>query len=204
MDSILNLMKSRATTRYFSTRSVPEKILRMVVEAGMWAPSGAGIGGTKVVVLENKDLKSRIRQVCEQMERDWVESQPSSVQKKIKSMPDYTEGMEYMVRAPLLLMVTTRPKDPEIPHAIESAFLAVGYMLVMIEGLGLGSLTYTPSIKDEKYVKQFSEILHLPEGEEIQVILPLGYAENQDAIKRKKELYNVYKDQYGSKIEFQD
>ncbi len=202
MDSLLNLMKSRATTRSFSEKPVPERILQLVVEAGMWAPSGAGIGGTKIIVVEDSPLKSKIRSICERMERDWVESQPVKVQEKIKSMPDFTQGMEYMEKAPLLLVVTTRPKDPEIPHAVESAFLAVGYMLVMIEGLGLGSLTYTPSLRDRDYRSGFADILQLPEGEEVQVILPLGFSGEPDTSKRKKELYNVYKDQYGSRIEF--
>ena len=103
----------------------------------MSAPSG--MGSCHVVVVRDSDIRQQLRIRCEAGEKRWFESQPISVRERLKSQPGYTQSTEFMETAPLLLVVTTRPMDPELPYAVECAFLSVGYMLVMIEGLGLGT-----------------------------------------------------------------
>ena len=89
MESILNLMKCRRTIRDFSDRPVSDRLLVKILEAASVAPSGAGIQGTHVLVLDDPALRKKVRQICERGERDWVESQPETVRDKILKLPGF-------------------------------------------------------------------------------------------------------------------
>ncbi|MBN1551919.1 nitroreductase family protein [bacterium] len=195
MESILNLMKCRRGVRQFADRAVPEKVLSKILEAAIYAPSG--VGGAHILVVDDQELRKKIRSICEIGERQWVDSQPLSVRERIVAQPNFSYSLEFLETAPALLIVSTRPRDPERPYAVECAFLAVGYMLVMIEGLGLGTITYTPSVTDEKQSKILEELLGLPEGEKIQVILPVGYPESKPKHDTGKAQYSVFHNRFG-------
>ncbi len=200
MESLLQLMKCRRSVRKFQDRPVPQDIMIKILEAASVAPSGAGVGGTHIIVIDDPDVRRKLRKICDTGEKEWVNSQPASVRERILKLPGYSFQHEYLESAPLLLVVTTRPRDPEVPYAVESAFLAVGYMLVMIEGLGLGTVTYTPSITQEKDSRILNQLLNLPEGEAVQVILPIGYPEKKPTPKLKSGFYNVYHNSFGEKF----
>ena len=190
-------MKNRQTVRKFSETPISEEIIVKIVEASVSAPSGAGMEGTNITIVDDPDLKQQLRIVCEAFEREWVESQPEVVRERIREIAGFSFEKSYFEKAPVIFVVTTRPRDPEVPYAVESAYLAVGYMLVIIESLGLGCVTYTPSVvKPENYCK-IADIIGLPEGEEIQVMLPVGYPETRPDPKPPRPYYNVFRNRYG-------
>jgi nitroreductase len=190
-------MKSRRSIREFSDRAISKRLLVKILEAASVAPTGAGVAGTHILVLEDPTIRRKLREICERGERDWVDSQPESVRERLSNLPGFSCTKEYIETAPVFLAVTTRPLDPEIPYAVESAFLAVGYMLVMIEGMGLGTVTYTPSFTRVDDEKLLDELLDLPEGETVQVFLPIGYPKIKRESKPEHGFYNVYHNQFG-------
>lgn len=198
MNSILNLMKSRRGIRQFSTKPIPKEMLHKILEAAISAPSGPGISGTHILVIDDPFKKQALRHICEDGEKHWFESQPKSLQERLSAMSDFSFTLDYLEQAPHLIIVTTRPRDPEIPYAIESAFLAVGFMLVMIEGEELGTMTYTPSLVRDEDFNRLNALLGLPEGETVQAILPVGFPEKKPGPKPIKEFKNVYLNKFSN------
>ena len=78
----LELMNSRRTVREFSSRPVPEEIIKNIVKVAGTAPSGAHKQPYTFCVVSNDELKSKIRAMAEQeefinyngrMSDDWIE-----------------------------------------------------------------------------------------------------------------------------------
>ncbi len=196
MNSILNLMKIRKGISDFSSQPVSNSILMKILEAGLSAPSGPS-DSTHIIVVNHVELRRQLRLLCEESEKKWFDSLNPSIQKRMTTPRDYTFSLGFIENAPILLVVTTRPMDPEAPYAVESAFLAVGYMLVMLRGLGLESRPHTPSIMTDDDLVRLNGILKIPEGEKIQILLPIGYPIRDPQPMEFKGIYNVYLNFFG-------
>ncbi|HPQ38955.1 MAG TPA: nitroreductase family protein [bacterium] len=197
MDSLLNMMKKNRGNRAFSDESVPPEIVHKILEAGSIAPSGA-INGVHIYVVDDSEKRKAFHEICVETEEEWLLSQPPGVQHRITSAPDFDPTLRFLKRAPLLLVVSTRPRDPEIPYAVESAFMAIGYMLVLANGLGLICAPFAPSILHEKDVERLNSILKLPPGETIQALLPIGYPASPEETPPMRPGPNVFHNVYGN------
>lgn len=198
MDSLLNMMKKNRGNRAFSDQPVPPDILRKILEAGSIAPSGA-INGIHIYVVDDSEKRQAIHAICVETEEEWMLSQPAGVQHRITSAPDFDPTLQFLKNAPLLLVVSTRPKDPEVPYAVESTFIAIGYMLVLVNGLGLICAPFAPSILHEKDVVRLNSVIKLPPGETIQALLPIGYPKRPDETPHIRPGPNVFHNVYGIK-----
>ena len=67
--SFFNSMNKRRTTRHFSERNVPRKLIEYAIKTAGTAPSGAHLQPWTFVAISNKDLKNKIRQAAEDEER---------------------------------------------------------------------------------------------------------------------------------------
>ncbi len=197
MDSLLHLMKRNRGNRNFSDRSVSKVVLDKILEAGVSAPSGV-VDSVHILVVDQIEKRQSIHRICFETERIWLSGQPASVRERIMKSPDFDPTLEYLLKAPVLLVVSTRPNDPESPHAVECAFIALGYMLVMANGLGLITAPYAPSIMDDSDEKQLNAIMKLPPGESIQALLPVGYPEKPVKPIARHTYRNVFFNEYGN------
>jgi len=191
-------MKRNRGNRNFSERKIPDELLIKILEAGSAAPSGA-IDGVHIFVVDEQKKRDSIHQICVETEKEWMGSQPLSVQKRIVSSPDHDPSLIFLRKAPLLLVVSTRPGDPEFPYAVESAFIAIGYMLVMANGLALIGMPFAPSILHETDVNRLNSILNLPNGETIQAFLPVGYPSVPSETVSKWTGRNIFHNEFGKK-----
>jgi nitroreductase len=197
LDSLLHLMRRNRGNRKFSDRPVRKPILDKILEAGNSAPSGV-VEGVHIFVIDSDDKRNDIHRLCVETERVWLSGQPASVRKRITSSPEYDSDLEYILKAPLLLIVSTRPNDPECPYAVEVAFIAIGYMLVMANGMGLIAAPYAPSIMDDVDEKRLNSMLSLPPGECIQALLPIGYPESPSVDIHKGSVRNIFLNEFGT------
>jgi len=58
--SILDIIKSRRSTRRFKTDMVPDEDLNAVLEAGRWAPSADNKQPWKFIVIKNREIMVKI------------------------------------------------------------------------------------------------------------------------------------------------
>jgi len=175
MRELHSLMKERRSIRNFIEAPVSKEIIDRIILAAYYAPTAARRQGFKIIVIDNPQKKASIRDICEQGERRWVYSRPKAVKDSILNLPDFSFKKTFLTKAPILLVISTDPNNPQIPYAIESCWLAIAYMLLEIENSGLGTLTYTPSVCFTDRRLELNQVLNLPDEEYVQTILPIGH-----------------------------
>ena len=197
MVELHDLMKNRRSIREFvGDRSIEDEILKCVIEAPFLAPSAANIKGFNLLIVDEPELKQKIRDLCEKGEYNWVFSQHAEIKESILSLPNYSFQKAFLTDAPVLIVVSTNPENPNVPYATESCWLAIAYMLLEIENSGLGSLTYTPSLIQTKKRNELNKILNLSKEEIIQTIVPVGYFKEKPEAKTVEISDNVHLNQF--------
>ena len=62
-DTLLDL-KTRRSIRSFKTEQIQEEVLKAILEAGMYAPTGMNVQSPLMVVVQEKEQKKIIRVKC--------------------------------------------------------------------------------------------------------------------------------------------
>jgi nitroreductase len=178
------LAKSRKTVRQFKEESVPLDLLKKALEVAIQAPSGANYQGWYFLIIKDPELKKRVRIASEEGEkefyknvsgdwRDWLN------ESKINWKKPYLED------APVLVTVLARN---DVPYSSESVWLAIGYMLLALEEIGLATVTYTPS-----NLKLVEDELPIPDGYRLEAVLPIGYSDDDKPKENREDLENLIK-----------
>ncbi len=173
MDELYDIMRRRRTTRKYRETPVDQELIQRVIQAGIYAPSGSNKSPYLVAVVQNPDLKQRIREEAERVERRFYQEKRRAKESeflKWVETKDIRVTKSFLTDAPVLLAVFEN-SEWEDRHSIESTWLTIAYMILAAENEGLSTVTYTPEPKDF-----LNEILDIPSIYRPQVILPLGYA----------------------------
>ena len=175
--SFFNSMNKRRTTRHFSDRNVPRKLIEYAIKTAGTAPSGAHLQPWTFVAISNKDMKNKIRQAAEDEERKtYSDRMPESWAELLRPLgTDYVK--EHITDAPWIIVVfrqTKRIRDNgEVGptyYSQESCGIAIGLFIAAIQNMGLATLTHTPSP-----MKFLRNLLGRPEHEHAMLLMPVGY-----------------------------
>ena len=60
MNEVIKALKERRSIRKFSDKAVPKDKIEVIIEAGLYAPSGMGKQGAAIVAVTRKDLRDKI------------------------------------------------------------------------------------------------------------------------------------------------
>ncbi|MCP4591084.1 MAG: nitroreductase [bacterium] len=139
----------------FRDQMIPRDDLRRIVEAGLQAPSGKNIQTTRFVIVDDADL---VRQIAE--------------------MPAANTAMQ-QAKAYVACIVDLRPEAVYEGHAfqVEDCAAAVENMLLAITALGYATVWIDGWLRVQKRAETIGELLGLPEGKIVRIILPLGVPE---------------------------
>lgn len=190
--SILDIANRRKTVRIFSKNPLDLTIVRVVLEAACQAPSGANVQPWRFMIITSTHIKKKVRKICEQGEKTFY----SHVKGDLKAWllkRGFDWKKPFLEEAPVLLLVLS---EARAPYSTQSVWLAIGYILLMLEELGLGTVPYTPSD-----TKALQEAMKIPEEYRVEAVLPLGVS--KDA-KRKEPRLSVdsvtYLNRWGQKF----
>lgn len=154
---LLEIMKRRRSIREYANDPIPPEKLDMILQAGLLAPSSKNIRPVEFVVVEETDTL-----------------------KKLAKSKFAGAGMLSKAACAVVVIGDTQKADAWI----EDCSLAMGYMLLMAERLGIGAcwvqerLRKTALGKDSgQYIK---EVLAIPESYEVEAILSLGIPEKAE------------------------
>jgi nitroreductase len=174
-------MNKRRSIRYFSDKGVPFEIIENIIRTAGTAPSGAHKQPWTFVVVQDPDLKSRIRKAAEEEERiNYTERMSKEWLRDLAPLGTDWEK-PFLEIAPYLIVVFRQRygfSEDGIKskhyYTSESVGISVGILIAAIHNAGLVTLTHTPSPMN--FLKK---ILERPENEVPFVLLPVGYpAEN--------------------------
>jgi len=177
-----DLARRRKTVRRFSSDPVDLDDVLLALEAASQAPSGANFQPWRFVIVTDSDVRRRIREACERGERDFYSHVRGELRKWLLAR-GLSWRKPFLEEAPLLVLVLS---EVEAPYSRESVWLAMGYALLALEELGLGTLTYTPSS-----TKGVLDEVEAPDGFRLEAILPIGVPADEKPKEPRRGLHAV-------------
>jgi len=172
----LDLCRRRRTVREFSDKAVPRELIEALIETAGTAPSGANKQPWKFVLVDDPELKKKIRIAAEAEEKESYEHRmPQSWLDDLAGLgTDWHK--EFLGVAPYLIVVFKEKYRIEDSiqkknyYVDESVGIACGFLLAAIHNAGLASLTHTPSP-----MNFLRTILQRPANESPFLLIPVGY-----------------------------
>ncbi|NJE47456.1 nitroreductase family protein [Thermococcus sp. GR7] len=175
---VFELAKRRKTVRQFLPDKPSLDAIMKALEAAKEAPSGMNAQPWRFVVIDDEWLKGKIRELCEEEEKKFYSKTKGDLMAWLNAK-GFRPEKPFLSEAPYLILVFGHTKAP---YWLQSTWIAVGYLLLALEELGLGTVTYTPPNP-----KPVEELLNAPRDYKLQVILPVGYpADPKPKYERKR------------------
>ncbi len=172
----LNDMKSRRSVRHFSDKPVPLEVIKNIIMTASSAPSGANKQPWKFIIVQEAELKRKIRIAAEIEEREFYEKRaPQTWLNDLRELETNWQK-EFLETAPYLIVVfkVLYQEDAKLKrkhyYVNESVGIACGMLIAAIHKAGLATLTHTPSPMGFLH-----EILNRPKNEKPFLLLPVGY-----------------------------
>ena len=176
----LDEMRSRRSVRHFSERLVPLEAIKNIVKTAALAPSGANKQPWEFIIVQDTEIKRKIRIAAEKEEKEFYRKRASTAWLKDLEIFETNEHKEFLEKAPYLIVVFKVSYDLETNspskhyYVNESVGIACGMLITAIHKAGLVTLTHTPSP-----MGFLREILNRPKNEKPFLLLPVGHpAEN--------------------------
>ena len=120
--------------------------------------------------------------MCERGERDFYSTVSGELRDWLLAK-GFSWKKPFLEEAPMLVLVLSEMKAP---YPTQSVWLAIGYVLLALEELGLGTVTYTPSstegVLDE---------VDVPESFRLEAILPIGVSADEKPKEPRRRLHVV-------------
>lgn len=163
----------RRSVREFGSRRLPAGVLEQAVRAAASAPSGANIQPWRFVIVNDLDVRRRLREAAEVEEREFYGRRASTEWLSALAHLGTDADKPFLTQAPGLVAVFEVHQGPSSPkpyYVKESVGIAVGFLLAALHAAGLSTLTHTPSP-----MRFMGEILGRPPDERGYLLIPVGY-----------------------------
>lgn len=173
----LGEIANRRTVREFSNRDVPIEIIENCIKSAATAPSGANKQPWQFVVVQDTNVKVKIRQAAEKEEKEFYGHR--ATKEWLDDLNQFGTDWQkpFLEIAPYLIVVFRQVYDLEENgsqrknyYVNESVGIASGFLLAALHHVGLATLTHTPSP-----MNFLGKILNRPPNEKAFLLIPVGY-----------------------------
>jgi nitroreductase len=182
MDRKIGLFDAMRTTRAMrrlKTDPVPDELIREIIEAGTWAPSGGDAQHWRFIVVKDpqikKQLQLRYQRAFEDLKQRFHAAPPppgKTEAQKQRMLAARDHLTEHFHEVPVLIVCCLVGDSGSGVGAGASIYPAVQNMLLAARALGLGATLTTRHLL---YEKEVDEILGLPREAHTFAIIPVGY-----------------------------
>ena len=160
---MLDVIKNRRSIRRFKKQAVDEKLVKEIIEAGTWAPSGLNNQPWKFVVVRSPAVKDKLAELTHY--RTIIQEAPVCIAVFLDTALSYD-----------------RTKD------IQAIGACMQNMLLAIHALGLGGVWLGEILKNSEKVKQ---LLGVSPALEFMAVVALGYPDEKNITAERKKLNEV-------------
>jgi nitroreductase len=182
-EHIKDLTSKRHSTRVFLDKPVAKQDIYYVLRIGIEAPSGVNRQPWKFIVVNDSEMKRKIRDNAENVEKQYYKSMENhDMEEDLKEL-GLTWQKPFLENAPFLICIFG---DYTQPFYKESLWLATGWMLLAAAELNLSTLTYTP-----KEMDFLNELLGVSKKYRPELIMPIGYAAKEEKPQNRKDILEV-------------
>ena len=156
---------------------MPIEIIKNCIKSAATAPSGANKQPWQFVIVQDTNVKVKIRQAAEKEEKEFYSHR--ATKEWLDDLNQFGTDWQkpFLEVAPYLIVVFRQVYDLEENgsqrknyYVNESAGIASGFLLMALHNAGLATLTHTPSP-----MNFLSEILKRPANEKAFLLIPVGY-----------------------------
>ena len=164
--SILEIIKQRRSVRRYRPDPIHEDVLRRVLDAARFSPSGKNLQPWKFILVRDESLKQHLA--------------------------DASVGQSFIAEAPVVIVACAFPDKcySRMGNYMKSwpvdVAIAVEHMMLQAQEEGLG--TCWIGAFEEKEVKA---LLHVPEGVRVLALTPLGYPDENPSPRGRKDLQEI-------------
>ncbi|MCF0113784.1 MAG: nitroreductase [Erysipelotrichaceae bacterium] len=178
---MLNLIKSRRSTRKYQDKMIRDEDLAMILEAGIYAPSGGNSQSNHFIVIRNKSvLEGLNRLVVDCFKKmDVTEGMYKS---KVNSIVKSKAGnYVFYYNAPVLVVVCNKI---DYSNNMADSCIAIENMMLMANGLDLGScfINQLTWLREDPKINLVLKQLGMEEDETVFGAVALGYADTPDGL----------------------
>ena len=172
-------MRTTRAMRRLKTDPVPDELIREIIEAGTWAPSGGDSQHWRFIVVKDpqikKQLQLRYQRAFEDLKQRFHAAPPppgKTEAQKQRMLAARDHLTEHFHEAPVLIVCCLVGDSGSGVGAGASIYPAVQNILLAARALGLGATLTTRHLL---YEKEVDEILGLPREAHTFAIIPIGY-----------------------------
>lgn len=173
---LLEESKKRRTYREFLTEPVDLEVIKDCVLTAGTAPSGADKQPWHFSVVVNPEMKRKINDACEAVEKDFYENKISKEWFDDLKKLNISWKKPFLMQAPCLIVIFKeyykKLEDGTLDknyYVNESVGISIGFLINALRNAGYASLTYTPA--PPMFLR---DILGRPEGETPVMVLVVG------------------------------
>lgn len=174
--SFHKVMEKRRSVREFSNKPVPREIINEAIMTASSAPSGAHKQPWMFCVVEDAELKAKIREAAEKEEYENYHGRMSEEWMQDLAPLETDWKKPFLEIAPYLIIVFKKPYElvdgeRKLNYYVnESVGIASGFLIAALHQAGLATLTHTPSP-----MNFLQKILDRPANEKPYLLIPVGY-----------------------------
>lgn len=193
---LLEVIRKRRSIRVFLPKPVPDEYVKLIVEAGRWAPSGANSQPCEFIVIKKPEIRARLAALLEEMGAWEKKMEAKHVDRSKGEVVFPVNSFVYARSVPVWIAVVADPRakrlsihvgdDSEERIYRQSIGMAIQNMWLMATALGLATVDVTI----RKIQPELKALLGVPDPLEVTDLLPIGYT-NQKREKDRRPLEEV-------------
>jgi nitroreductase len=177
---IFEVMSTMRAMRRLKPDPVPEELVRQILRAGQYAPSGGNTQRWRFLVVKDPEIKKKVQAYYKRAYDEVIGPRYKTSAPPPGSDPARYErqhaAVEYLTdhyhEAPVWIVACLEAGENPGHSAGSSIYPAVQNMLLAARALGLGS---TLTTRHMMYGKEVDAVFGLPKGVQSYAILPIGY-----------------------------
>lgn len=168
-ESVFNAIKNRRSIREFTAEPVATELLRKIITAGIWAPSGLNNQPWRFVIVQDGQCREQLARLTH---------------------------YEHIVLAAPALIVVYLDKQAVYDHVkdCQAAGACIQNMLLTVEELGLGAVWLGQILKNKEKV---NAVLGLADNYELMAVVAVGHPLHRKQQSRRQPLADFIVKQIG-------
>lgn len=190
MNTMIELIKSRRSTRIYKDTPVEQEKLAQIIEAGRYAPSGGNSQSTHFIVVSNKMILDKLAEIVQQ-EFAKMEITPGLYKSLVNSITQSKRGNYVFHYNSPVLIITANQKD--YGNNIADCSCALENMMLMANALDLGScwINQLKWLNENDVIVECMKELGMEDGERVYGALAVGYADTKSGLPVREALKRI-------------
>ena len=207
-----DIIYNRRSVRKFNDKPVSDEDLKLILEAGRWAPSGEDAQPWGFVVVRDEERRKILGKIAAQgsgrrfsgefitknLHKRFESLEDEEKKKKVFKKLTSGEVSAFTGEAPVVIAVIGRKDVWDLPFDTSAA---IENILLMVTALGLGACWVIAPCIDIRDELKLKEILNVPEGYKVISLLPLGHFDKLPRPRPRHELKDIaFDEEYGKSL----